>query len=426
MAILYLSGGMLLSPTDDSLGILTRDVFKTPRLIPRVLNVIEAFATAKPTGPMKDPLDRDIEAPEPELDLYNIDDLFMPSSMGLHGLAEGYTGDNSSNSQVEEEDEYRIEGLNTEDAAWQSGAASEKGSDTVESDRSDISDVEGLNDNHTKLSTTRTRSGKKRGVPAVCRGVLWAINTRGCIRGTFLLQFDEPQLNMSRLDISLRGGYPCCDRHTDVSDKMIPEMLRKLLPPAEGGISLVPSATVTEHTDHADISKDDGQSVRTVKQGNAIWAKKDAIFDVLSELHETVWRETACFGAFTPYTASALLPDDVILAIARRCDTITSPEDVDKVLTQSRHIGKSRPLPGIDSERIYITISPVITSLRTYSKRGTPRKAHFEYNALDWLTFEIGSNAPTEDHMHLAIQGAEVVHAHKTNEDRSESQGTLQ
>ena len=80
MAILYHSGRVLISPSDETLGILTRDAFETPRVIPKVLAIIEAFAISKAIRAVEDPLDRDIDAPEPEPQLYDVSQILTQSS----------------------------------------------------------------------------------------------------------------------------------------------------------------------------------------------------------------------------------------------------------------------------------------------------------------------------------------------------------
>ena len=103
-------------------------------------------------------------------------------------------------------------------------------------------------------------------------------------------------------------------------------------------------------------------------------------------LCETVWHHTARFGVFTPYTASALLPDNVILAIARRCDTIVSADDIDGLLAYLQRIGKAQPIHNISSQQIFETISPVIANLGTPIRKRRLPNEHIGYNSPDLLS----------------------------------------
>jgi len=353
VAILYHSGRVLISPSDETLGILTRDAFETPRVIPKVLAIIEAFAISKAIRAVEDPLDRDIDAPEPEPQLYDVSQILTQSSKRVLTAIPSRRSESPSNSCSDEEVEHRYNGLSTNEAVPCIRHTSNVRSDTSESDITELEESDAK-----EIASKEKR--KRHGIPAVCRGVLWVINTTGCVRGAFLLQFDELSLARLRLDVTSTSPLPCCDRHTDVSDDAIPEALRRLLPPSDEIASQTPPASDHANPDlvnHEDNFIDDIRSVHTVtRRGGASWAKKDAIFDVLHNLRETVWQETARYGIYTPYTASVLLPDDIILAIARKCDTVASAEDVDAVLAQTQHAGKPRPLGEIDSQRIYTTL----------------------------------------------------------------------
>jgi hypothetical protein len=368
--------------------ILTGDAFHEPATIPKILDLIEGFATSKiPTNEAHNPLDRDIKPPTPKPQLYDITDLFTSSiNHTLHDdrLETQTIQDNNSDSDVNSSNELEFAGTGTEGVAHRVRAVSQGSSDLSMGEDSDRSDVEGQQEE--PLDRTRYRPGKKRGPPAVCRGVLWAINTTGCIRGTFLLQFDEPYMDRTKLNIRSKLHYPCCDRHTHISDNTIPVELQMLLPrvrPETQSESNTDGCSLRGKANHTETLMEDSIPAFPVRQGNASWAKKDAIFDVLHTLRETVWRDNAVYGIITPYTASALLPDEVILAIARQCDTIRTTDDIDTVLVHYMQRGsKSHPLPGIDSQRIFETLSPVITSFHTSAKRGVLQKSCSQHDHL--------------------------------------------
>lgn len=415
LAILYHSARTLISPSDKVLGILTQNPFQSRDIVPKALAAIEDFATSKALKPVEDPLDRDLEPSEPEPELYKIDHLLEPQHPDQHssiGL-----GNCDSDSESDDGAGYNYGGTTTEQAAGPTRTIIEAESDS-DTQGSGVSDAEGSK-NHGLESNSTRKPAKMRGLPAVCRGVLWVINTTGCIRGTFLAQFDEPHLDWTRLDVNSNLLHPvaCCDRHTNINDAAIPEPLRRLLPPPEAAIPPAPSVVNSE--DHTTVI-DDGRSVYTVGHSNTSWTKKDAIFDALYKLRETVWHHTARFGVFTPYTASALLPDNVILAIARRCDTIVSTDDIDRLLAYLQWIGKTQPVHNISSQQIFETISPVIANLDTSIQKRRLPKEHSGYNSPDRLSSTINTQITDQDRTLVNSLDTMMAEPYDANNGRSE------
>jgi len=85
VAILYHPARVLLQSTKDhQLAILAGDVFHKLVIIPKILDLIEGFATSKiPTRTAHDPLDRDIKPPIPTPQFYDITDLFATLINGM-------------------------------------------------------------------------------------------------------------------------------------------------------------------------------------------------------------------------------------------------------------------------------------------------------------------------------------------------------
>ena len=191
-------------------------------------------------------------------ELYEIDHLLEPQHPDQHssiGLA-------NCNSDSESDDGagYDYGGTTTEPGEEPTCTIIEATSDS-DTQGSSVSDIEGSRNHNLESKSTQKRA-KTRGLPAVCRGVLWVINTTGCIRGTFLVQFDEPHLEWARLDVNSNLLHPVayCDRHTNIKDEAVPESLRRLLPPPEEAISPAPS--VINFEEHTTVV-DDGRSVYT-------------------------------------------------------------------------------------------------------------------------------------------------------------------
>jgi len=201
----------------------------------------------------------------------------------------------------------------------------------------------------------------------------------------------------------------------------MPVKLRMLLPPVVPGIlseTNVDDVSLEDKANHMETLKEDFISAFPVRQGNASWAKKDAIFDVLHALRETAWRDNAVYGVFTPYTASALLPDEVILAIARRCDMIQTTEDIDAVLVHyTQRSSKSHPLIGIVSQRIFQTLLPVITSFRTSTKHGVRHKSYSQHVPFDNRSLGTQSENQEQYDVLLEVINTEAPQIHQANGD---------
>jgi superfamily II DNA/RNA helicase len=435
VAILYHTKRALIRPSDDAVSRLRADPAEAPQEVPAILAMIEAYATSKtPQKPAKDPLDYDIVRPEPEPELYDITGL-LPESTDENGdripssPAESPTRSSAlralslagdSLSEVDVRSRYAPEDESDSSAGSSASSISAGSKSTQEHEPDDEpSDCEG--DEVYGSGSECNRGQKSRNIPAVCRGVLWTINTTGCVRGTFLLQFDEIGLNLADLDVSnaLDPRYPCCDRHTHPSDASIPEELRVLLPPDD-------KEDESDHGNETDKTTDiemkpNPKSSKKV----ASWAKRDVIYKTLYNLRDTVWQELVStrHGIFTPYTPRSILPEEIIAVLARNCDSINTVSDIEDMLTSVPGVNVDRDLRWISVERMFEVISPKLAELRASIRRGAPRKERAPFIPPHSLQSE---DATEENRTAIARLNAEALAQHEASQDALQTQRAKQ
>jgi hypothetical protein len=358
VAILYHTKHALIKPTGDPISKLRSDPAESPQDVPSILALIQAYATSKTAQKtVVDPVDIDMMPPEPEPELYDITGL----------LSDARPSDSGS-----EEETMNDISVDAASVPSESSSDSECSEPDDKSDISPPSDCEG--DEVYGSDSDGAQRSNKRGLPAVCRGVLWAINTTGCVRGTLLLQFDEVSLSMADLDISevLDPQYPCCDRHTHTSDTALPHEVRVLLP-RDDILEQTESEDDDSGTSDAEVGTANGANI----SGRvATWAKREPIYSVLYALRQTVWREqfSASYSIFTPYTPGSILSEQVIAVLARKCEAIHSESDVLSALEGAPGISIDRDLKWISAARLFEAISPVMMEIRATIRRGAPRK----------------------------------------------------
>jgi superfamily II DNA/RNA helicase len=411
VAILYHTKNALVAPTSDPISRLRTDPAEAPEDVQAILDMIESYATSKTSAtrkPAVDPVDVDLTQPTPAPELYDVTGLLGPRS-------------SSSDSSISEsdEEESNISDVNTQIEHMSSSGSSYHGSQgslEPQNDQEDeLSDCEGHEVYGSEPDDTQRRN--KRGLPAVCRGVLWAINTTGCVRGVFLLQFDEVGLSPSDLDVAalVDPNYPCCDRHTHPSDAAIPPAVRVLLP-----------RDIEDELTESDGSttSDEDEVNPNAHTGVASWNKRDAIHGVLYALRKTVWRELfgSTYGIFTPYTPKSLLSDQLIAVLGRKCHSIHQESDILSVLAGVTGIIIERDLKWISAARLFEAIDPVMTELRATVRRGAPRKGRAPFVPPN----EIPPEAPAEDAERIARLNAEALASHEASQDVLQSQRAKQ
>lgn len=189
-------------------------------------------------------------------------------------------------------------------------------------DQSDLSSESGDNmvldapmyDDASDPSKGETRHGFAK-IPAICRMILWIMNTSGCIRECYMRYLDEANFTPTLWE----SPKPCCDRCT-IFEEVDPTIARMLPEYAETSMSLPENHNSGTPEDSGEDEEHDTSARHQNQLGKfrVSSTQSAAIATALRKLRREIWREMGFVGFWSPYTSSHLLSEDDIITLCKK------------------------------------------------------------------------------------------------------------